>query len=177
MISSGEGRDPGGEPGGASAAADEEREHAADRGGERSEATFPIVWSRRIGRSGRTPVFDSSGIGQHARRERADCDEADLAEREHTRGADEDVDRDHDRDRDERVQEVDLVRARDESSRSRCDDEQPGPSSVSSAVSYAVDHRRASAGEEPAGRRSRTRITSAKTAEGRKTVLSSAARR
>ncbi len=28
----------------------------------RSEATLPIVWSRRIGkRSGRTPVFDSSG--------------------------------------------------------------------------------------------------------------------
>ena len=28
----------------------------------RSDATFPIVWSRRIGkRSGSTPVFDSSG--------------------------------------------------------------------------------------------------------------------
>ena len=80
-----------------------------------SDATLPIVWSRRSGkRSGRIAGLRLERHGHHAGGEGAERDEADLPEREHARVADEDVDRDDDRDGDERVQEVDLVRARDE---------------------------------------------------------------
>ena len=72
------------------------------------------MWSRRSGKSvGQHALLRLERDRHHARGERADGDEADLAEREHARVADEDVDRDDDRDRDERVQEVDLVRGRD----------------------------------------------------------------
>ena len=113
-LEHGEGRDPGGEAGEPhQRQPDEEGEDAAEpRRRAAATATLPIVWSRRSGKS----------VGQHARLrlerdrhhpggERADGDEADLAEREHARVADEDVERDDDRDGDERVQEVDLVRA------------------------------------------------------------------
>ena len=115
--------------------------------------------------------------GHHARCERADRDEADLAEREHARAADEDVDRDDDRDGDERVQEVDLVRARDEG---RADPDERRPARPGRAARPArraalIRGRPPSArprANSPAGRSSSTTITSANTAEGRKTVLS-----
>ena len=113
----------------------------------------------------------------HARRERADGDEADLAEREHARVADEDVDRDDDRHRDERVEEVDLVRGE------TCVATSPtattsaaGPTSCDERVERRLT--RAPPPPAPAARTARpgaassTRMTSAKTAEGRKTVLS-----
>ena len=140
---------------------------------------MPIVWSRRSGKSsGRTPVFDSSGTVITPAANAPTRDEADLAEREHARVADEDVDRDDDRDRDERVQEVDLVRARDERRR------RSRPTTTSSTARRAATagvesppHTRSTTAvrpraNRPAGRRSRTRITSANTADGRKTVLS-----
>ena len=86
-----------------SGSADEERERRRPRrAASTSDGTLPIVLSRsNRKRSGSTPVFDSTGIVSTPLANAPDRDEADLAEREDARVADEDVDRDDDRDRDD----------------------------------------------------------------------------
>src|SRR4029450_7143540 len=109
--------------------------------------------------------------------ERAEGNEADLPEREHAGTADEDVDRDDDRDGRQRVQEVDLVGAGDERRTDPNDDDQQHRRGQRDPRVQASAHTRAPTAERPRanrppGRSSRTTITSAKTADGRKTVLS-----
>ena len=172
-LEHGEGGDPGGEPGQAhQRQPDEEREQPAEPGREQERRHVPdrVVAQQREQRR-QHALLRLERHRHHARGERADGDEADLPEREHARVADEDVDRDDDRDRDERVQEVDLVRrrggGRDEPDG---DDEQRRPGELDERVepaSYALGRRPAPQANSPAGRRSSTRITSAKTADGR----------
>ena len=173
-----EGRDPGREPGQAhQRQSDEEGEDSPDRGRERQRGDVPD----------RVLAQQREELRQHARlrlerhrhhpgRERADRDEADLAEREHAGAADEDVDRDDDGDGDERVQEVDLVRAGHVGRADPDgDDERRGAEQSDRVVesphtrSTTVARPRA---KSPAGRSSKTPITRANTTEGRKTVLS-----
>jgi hypothetical protein len=114
------------------------------------------------------PFLRCDGHGHDAGREGADGDEADLAERENARDADENVDRDHDRDRDERVQEVDLVRGgggrRDEADEN---DEQHRAEQLDDCAKREPEaHTRSIAAlrphaKSPAGRSSRTTITNA----------------
>ena len=104
-----------------------EREDAARRGRKQQRGEVPD----RVVAKDREELRKDAGLRlerdrHHSRRERADGDEADLAEREDARVADEDVDRDDDRDRDERVQEVDLVRSSRRAS-SRCQPRPRGP--------------------------------------------------
>ena len=114
--------------------------------------------------------------GQHAGGEGADCDEADLAEREHARSCRRRR-RSRRRSRPRRARSGSGSRssARRTSSRSRRG-RRGVPARAASptcrAVSYALHQRGLPAREEPGRPRSRTRITSANTTEGRKTVLS-----
>ena len=111
---------------------------------------------------------------EHAGRPRADRDEADVPEREHAGVPDEDVQRDDDRDRDERVDEVDLGRARDgrTDERRRRRPARPAPAAATSArrASYAL-HRPRRRVNSPSGRTSRTRITRPKTNDGQVLAL------
>ena len=145
---------------------DDEREHAAD---ERREQRA-TARCRSCGRAGSEEVRHHRRLllhrhGEHAAVQRPDGDEADVPEREHAGVADEDVERDDDRDRDERVDEVDLGRAREERPDHRDDrDEHRGRESRQER--HEPSHTR-STGRAPArrtgppGRTSSTRITSA----------------
>src|SRR5215831_1061177 len=107
--------------------------------------------------------------GQQAGSERSNGDEADLAEGDHSRVADEDVQADDDRHVDERGLEVDLVAAGREGAEERDrGDEQRGHYDLGKPADdpHARSTVRARKGAKiPSGRTSRTRMTRPKTKE------------
>src|SRR5205807_4714058 len=108
--------------------------------------------------------------GEHAGGPGAHCDEADVAERQHTGVADEDVERDDGRDLDERVEEVRLEVARDlEPEQRGPEDERRGRKQLGDSADEA--HTRSTAppprAKSPFGRTSSTTITAAKRKLGR----------
>ena len=155
MISSTrERRDAGGEPGEPHQRdADDERCDPADDRGEheRRHVADVAVRGGSAARFGMIAGFSLGRHRQHAGRPRAERDEADVAEREHARVADEDVERDDDRDLHQRVGEVGLRRDRDErAEQRRGDDERDRPEQLLQVrgASYALHRPREV--EEPA---------------------------
>ena len=155
--------------------AEDERQEAADQGGEheRGDVAERVVAQDReeIGQHARLRL---DGDRHHAGGEPADCDEADLAEREHARVADEHVHGHHHRDRDEGVEEVQLVGLRDLGrDEPDQDDQQARPEQLDGRDAGAWRAHTRSTTEvrprtnRPAGRSRSTRMTSAKTTEGR----------
>ena len=157
--------------------ADQQREHAADGSCEQKRGDVPD----RVVAEDREQLGQHARLGlewdrDHAREERANGDEAQLTERQHPRVADEDVDRDDDRHRHEGREEVDLRGTRHERAAHADGDHERGRAEELREGLQMPSHTRSIVDERPrtkrpAGRSRRTRMTSANTTEGRKTVL------
>ena len=93
---------------------DRERERATDGGSKRERRDVAdIRLQQEVGQARHDLQLLTLRHREHARRPGADCDEADLPERDDTRVADEHVEPHDDRDLDERVDEIRLEIARD----------------------------------------------------------------
>ena len=142
-----------------------------------NEVTFPTACSRSSGKtSGNVPVFESTGCAHDSRRIGADRREAELAERDDARVPDEDVQRHDDGDGDERRLEVDDVGARAERAEDADGDDDRGRAEQLDRV-RGQPHTRSTVvaplgANRPAGRTSRTTMTSVKSTDGRYAVWS-----
>ena len=134
-------------------------------GGERRDDADRVVAQQR------EQVRDDEALLLRAERHlprqvRAERDEADVAEGDHARVADEDVDRDHDRGLHERVLELQLTRrAREVPHDADSRHEHERSEQLQRAVDVAACHTRSTAARRkgantPEGRRSSTTITS-----------------
>src|ERR671923_4754 len=157
---------------------DDSGEYAAEHRGEHERGDVPHVVLGEEGKQLRHQRrLDRGRDGRQPGREGADRNEADVPEREYAGVAHEHVERDHDRHRHERGYEVLLGPGRHEAAHHPDEhDQAPRHQELHGAVPVPARsrHTRSTAvllgrANRPAGRSRRTRITSRKTKEGRKT--------